>query len=54
MDYSAKVIEDSVVDSPPSCGRASLTVSSLPPLRGRPNHGMSILSTVVDSRSFHK
>ena len=53
MDYSIKVIEDSAVDSPPNCGQASLMVSFLPPLRGRPNYGVSILSTVADSRSFH-
>jgi hypothetical protein len=54
MDYSAKVIEDGVVDSPPSRGHVSQVVSSPSPLRVKTKAAASILRSPADSRSFRK
>jgi hypothetical protein len=54
MDYSAKVIEDGVVDSPPSRGHVPQVVSSPSPLRMKTKAAASILCSAVDSRLFQK
>jgi hypothetical protein len=54
MDYLAKMIEDGVVDNPPSCGQLLLTMSLPSPLMERTRPALIILSSAVDSRSFRK
>jgi hypothetical protein len=54
MDYSTKVIEDSVVDSPPSRGQIPHVVSLPSPLRVKTKIAAWILGCVTESRSFQK
>jgi hypothetical protein len=54
MDYSTKVIEDGVVDSPPSCSHVLLMVSLPSPLRGKTRPIVRIMSSAANSRSFQK
>jgi hypothetical protein len=54
MDYSTKVIEDGIVDSPPSRGHVRQGVSSPSPLRVRINAAAQLPSSRVGSRSSQK
>jgi hypothetical protein len=54
MDYSTKVIEDGVVDSPPSCSHVLHVVSSSLPLKVKIRATARIQSSVANSRSFRK
>jgi hypothetical protein len=52
MDYSTKVIEDGVVDSPLSRGHVPHVVGSSSPLRVKMRAVVRILSSVAGLRSF--
>jgi hypothetical protein len=54
MDYSTKVMEDSVVDSPPSRGPIPNAVTSPSPLKGKTRSRAQILNLGTDLRSIRK
>jgi hypothetical protein len=54
MDNSTRMIEDGVVDSPPSRGALPMTVRSPLPLRVKSRTMMRILNSKIDSRSSRK
>jgi hypothetical protein len=54
MDKLTKIIEDGVVDSPPSCGDIPLSVSSPLPLRKKSRSMVLNLGTKSDSQPSRK
>jgi hypothetical protein len=52
IDFATKVIEDSVVDSPPSRGHVPQVVSSPSPLKMKTRGTARILSPFADSRLY--
>jgi hypothetical protein len=54
MDYLTKFIKDGIVDNPLSQEANPMAITSPSPLRIRSRTAAHILSSNVDSRSFHK
>ena len=52
--YSTKVMEDSLVDSPPTRGPVPNSVMSSLPLKGKTRFGARILNSGTDLRSIQK
>jgi hypothetical protein len=54
MDYLAKVMEDFVVNNPPSRSHISNAVSLSSPLKEKIRFGAQILNSAIDSRLIQK
>jgi hypothetical protein len=54
MDYSTKVMEDSVIDSPPNRCPILTAMTSSSPLKGRIRSGARILKSRTNLRSIRK